>query len=194
MLSSAYSDGTTAVPPMGDGYYEARILLPNSSAPGNTPATGGTWAAFWNLTMNALPCTTKIGVCDPALVNGNDETDFYEEYAVAPTFMQGGTHVYGNNIGTGVYIEQAQPNGPNFDMTWDFHRVGALIKNGTTTLFLDDKQVGIVATNGIFPGTPTPTINWFLLINLAMGSGWPINAPPAGYYDMVVDYVRYYAP
>jgi hypothetical protein len=191
MLSSAFNDGTTNVP-MADGYYEARILLPNSSAPGNTPATGGTWFAWWMLTVNALPCTTKIGACDPALVGGNDETDIAEEYAVAPTYVQAGTLVYGSNIGTAVYIYQNQPFGPTFDMTWDFHRFGLLVKNGTSSLFVDDKPFGITATNGVFPGTPSPIINWFVLLNLAMGSGWPDNAPPAGYFDAWVDYVRYY--
>src|SRR4029077_7692790 len=80
-LSSAYTDGTSAVPvPMGDGYYEAAILLPNASSPGNNAVSGGTWFGWWMLTMNALPCKSKIGVCDPALVNGNDETDIAEEY------------------------------------------------------------------------------------------------------------------
>jgi predicted ATP-dependent endonuclease of OLD family len=31
-----------------------------------------------------------------------------------------------------------------------------------------------------------------LLVNLAMGGGWAVNPPPGGYYDMWIDYVRYY--
>jgi len=45
---------------------------------------------------------------------------------------------------------------------------------------------------GEIPNLSTPY--WYVLLDLAMGGGWPDNAPPANYYDMWIDYVRYYAP
>jgi hypothetical protein len=54
---------------------------------------------------------------------------------------------------------------------------------------MDDKLLASVPLVEV-PGIST--LNWYLIVNLAMGGGWPVNPPPAGYYDMWIDYVRYY--
>jgi hypothetical protein len=150
------------------------------------------------LTVNALKCPVKTGACDPALVNGNDELDIDEQYGKFPSWITDGSHVYGTNIGTGAYIYHSQPSAdtpvllPVKDFTWDFHRYGLLIKKSVATLYVDDVQLGTPTPIGQFPGTPTPVINWYMLLNLALGAGWPENAPPAQYYDQWVKYVHYY--
>jgi hypothetical protein len=61
--------------------------------------------------------------------------------------------------------------------------------DNTATVYLDDTPLGSVALDGV---PSISTLNWYLMVNLAMGGGWPDNSPPAGYYDMWIDYVRYY--
>ncbi len=208
LLATAYPDGTTSFdgirhPVMGDGYYEAKILFPDGGGPDGVGAngsaiSGGTWGAWWMLTVNALKCPVKTGACDPMLVNGNDEFDIIEQYGKFPSWLTTGSHVYGTNIGTSAYTYHAQPSAdtpvllPVKDFTWDFHRFGVKILNGVATLYVDDVQLGTPTVLGVFPGTPTPAINWYVLLNLALGAGWPENAPPAQYYDQWIKDVRYY--
>ena len=74
-------------------------------------------------------------------------------------------------------------------MTADFHRYGVDIEAGTTTVYLDDVALGSIVTAKLGDGA-IPQFR--ILFDLAMGSGWPVNPPPAGYYDMWIDGVRYW--
>jgi len=178
LLATAFPDGSTNVP-MGNGYYEARILLPNAAASYNPKASGGTWPAFWMLTRNALQTNDA---------SGNLEEDIGEWYGVDPSSWQSGQHVYAGATGPNKGIFSGDPIG---DLTWEFHRFGLLITDTTLTSYLDDKPYGSLAKGQLIGNVP---IEWFVMINLAMGSGFPVQPPPAGYYDMWIDYVEYYAP
>lgn len=176
LLGSAFNDGTTNVPNLQDGYYEARILSPNASAGGAwTKHGGGTWPAFWMVDLQSLQPGSQ----------GTIEVDMMEQYGEDAHYTQSGEIAYGSATGGG-WIYHSDP-GPDFTM--DFHRYGLLVTSTTLTIYLDDQPLGSIA-KGSIPGINP--LNWLLMINLAMGSGWPLNAPPANYFDMWIDYVRYY--
>lgn len=175
LLATAFPDGSTNAPALQNGYYEARILSPNGSAGSNTNASGGTWPAWWMLDLQSLQGAS-----------GAVEIDTAEQYGNDPHYTQAEEHAYGDASGQGP-IYQGDP-GPDF--TVDFHRYGMLINNGTATFYLDDSPLGSIALT-TEPGIAT--FNWFLLLDLALGGGWPENPPPANYYDMWIDYVRYYS-
>jgi len=176
ILGSAFPDGTTNVPILQNGYYESRILTPNSYA-GDKDQSGGTWPAFWMLNLESLQPNQQGGL----------EEDVIEEYGEDPFYAQATEHAYGDAINHG-YIYAADP-GP--DLTLDFHRYGLQVTSTTVTFYFDDVPLGSIA-KGEIPNLSTPY--WYVLLDLAMGGGWPDNAPPANYYDMWIDYVRYYAP
>lgn len=172
LLATAFPDKTTNVPSLGKGYYEARILVPNGAP------NGGTWPGWWMLDLTGWQSPTPIGRL---------EIDTMEEYGNNPSYTQAGEHAYGAATGSG-WIYRGKP-GP--DLTWDFHRHGMLITDTTATYYLDDKPLGS-APRAKLAGNPP--VKWFLLLDLAMGSGFPVNPPPAGYFDTWIDYVSYYAP
>ena len=180
LLSSAFPDGSTNLPPTGDGYYEARILIPNAEAPGNNAASGGTWPAFWTLDRRAI---TNHAI-------GNTEWDILEMYGIDRSYLHVNEWDYSPASGPNGAIFQGYPVAGK-DLTVDFHRYGLLVKGGMVTAYFDDVPLGTKAEGKLGDGvSPNP----FILIDLAMGSGWPVNPPPAGYYDMWVNYVEYYAP
>jgi hypothetical protein len=178
LLASAFPDGTTNVP-LANGYYEARILLPYAATPGDNNASGGTWPGWWMLTTNSM----QLGS-----TSGNLEEDIGEWYGNDAAYMQYGQHVYGNAMGPNAGIYSGHPIG---DLTWDFHRYGLLVTNTTVTAYLDDQPLQSLPKGQLQNNEPPA---WFLLLDLAMGSGWPVNPPPAGYFDMWIDYVKYYKP
>jgi hypothetical protein len=174
LLATAFPDGSTNVPNLGNhGYYEARILVPNAAP------NGGSWPAWW--TLNLVP--TSIGASSSA------EYDIMEQYGDFPTYTTATAHAWGSSTGGGWYNNQPM-NGA--DITWDFHRFGLLVTDTLLTVYFDDVALATFPAV-LLPGN-TPVASWFLLLNLAMGGGWQVNPPPGGYYDMWIDYVRYYAP
>jgi hypothetical protein len=178
LLSSAFPDGSTNLP-AGNGYYESRILIPDgsTSAAGRVPLSGGTFPAFWMLTIQGL---------GPVGKTSNVEEDIMEANGPFPTYFAATQHAYGSATGPSGSIYHNQPGG---DLTWDFHRYGLLITTTTVSAYFDDKLMGSLP-RAFMPGGVVPT--WFVMLDLAMGSGWPVTPPLAGYYDMWVDYVRYY--
>lgn len=173
-LSSAYPDGTTTLPVTGDGYYEIRVITPDAQP------NGGTWPAFWTLDRRAI---TNTGI-------GNIEWDVMEEYGVDRSYWHANAHAYSPATGPNGAIFQGYP-APGKDLSVDWHRYGLLVKGGNVTAYFDDVPFGTLAEGKLGDGiSPNP----FILIDLAMGSGFPVNPPPAGYFDMWVSYVSYYAP
>lgn len=185
MLSTGFGSSppvTTNLPVLTDGYYEARMLVPNASA-GNpwSGKAGGTWPAFWQTSINSTDSSGTI------------ELDSVEYYGEDPGYYQVATHAWGNasipnSSSKGDFIYHQDPQS---DLTWDFHRTGLLIQgsgtnNGTVCSYLDDVKMGCqplpVLANGAAP-------QWLFMINMAMGAGWPTNPPPSNQYDMFVDYV-----
>lgn len=182
LLATAFPDGTTNVPQLQNGYYEARILTPNSwSGCAWCDTSGGTWPAFWQANLESL----QPGEQDSGT---GIELDTTEQYGEDPYYTQSGEIAYGNATGGG-WIYHAYPNNLP-DLTADFHRYGLLVTSSTVTAYLDDQPLGSIAKATI-PGLAKPY--WYVMLDLAMGGGWSDRVPPGNYYDMWIDYVRYYA-
>ena len=183
ILSTAYPDRTTTMPAT-DGYYDAKILIPNAfcSAKGNNTCSGGTWPSFWML--------------DLATTGGGMEMDMTEMFGNDPSYQQGFTHAYGAAFypasPNGGYA--GNPLGPNADFTWDWHTVGMKITNsgtagGTVCEYFDEVQLQCDS----FPqyGAPNSGVkpNWAVMLELASGGGWVSLPPPSNQYDMFIDWV-----
>ena len=74
-------------------------------------------------------------------------------------------------------------------MTWDWHRFGLLVTPTTGTSYFNDKPMGSQPMPQ-YADKSAPLWGW--MMNLAMGSGWPVNAPPANHYDMWINYIWLY--
>jgi len=64
-------------------------------------------------------------------------------------------------------------------LTWDWHRFGLLVTPTTVTSYFDDKPMGSQPMPQ-YADKSAPLWGW--MMNLAMGSGWPVNAPPANHH------------
>lgn len=183
-LSSAFKDGSNSNTVVGDGYYDARVLVPNAAcgSSGNNSCSGGTWPAFWMLTVGS-PNSSNI------------ELDMMEMYGSSPDYLQQYTHVYNGAFypnGTG-----AGSSGYDGDHTWDWHTVGMKVTgSGTATgqicTYFDEVQQNCAGT-GSMPQFASPNQTavpkFAIMLNLASGGGWHEAAPPAGNYDYFVDWV-----
>lgn len=180
LLAAAFPDGSSNLPPMGNGYYEARVLIPTADASWKTSASGGTWTSVWTLSRTAITNRTI----------GNIEWDIGEWYGVDGRVLHANEWDYSPATGPNGAVFAGQP-AAGVDLSWEPHRYGWLVTDTTVTAYFDDKPLGTKA-KGQFPGGLA--INPYPIIDHAMGSGWPTNPPPAGYFDMWINYFEYYAP
>ena len=164
----AASDGTGAGFGIRYGYFEARMRLP----PGP-----GTWPAFWLGTKR--PNTDKT----PSV-----EIDVIEYYGHSTAAYSAALHVWykGENQKRSTHTVQkvAVLDGSLLEA---FHTYGVLVTSETITYYLDRKSVWRKPT--------PPELNkpLFPLVNLALGSGFPIDKTPNPSV-LFVDYVHVYAP
>ena len=144
------------------GYFEMRAKLP----PGP-----GLWPAFW-LINNQHP-------------DGSVEIDVIEHYGVAPDTYEAVTHIWSKDPAksSGELMKVKVPSGSLYSA---FHTYGVSIDSEWIVFFHD--RVEVARTKSL-PQFHRPM---FILLNLAMGSGWPIDKTPNPSY-MYVDYVRAYA-
>jgi beta-glucanase (GH16 family) len=146
------------------GYFEARMKMP----PGP-----GTWPAFWLAALK--PASDR---------EGNVEIDVIEYYGQFTSAFRSSLHVW--------YTDRSRYRGhgtkvsvPDHSLVSDFHRYGVDISPQAIVFFLDGKE---------FWRQPTPeelTYPMFPLVNLALGSGWPIDQTPNPSI-LLVDYVQIY--
>ncbi len=149
------------------GYFEMRAKFPKGL---------GTWPAFW-----------LLGV--PQLVEPRDkktitqiEIDVVEEYGVAPNAFATTVHLWGpNNFHWGKGEPFVAPG-----ITDDFHTYGVMVEDDFTTFYFDGVEVRRDKT------LKEAKVPLYLLVNLALGGGWPIDQTPNPSY-LYVDYVRAYA-
>lgn len=149
------------------GYFEARMKLP----PGP-----GTWPAFWLMSLQPASKLPKV------------EIDVIEYYGHMTDRFFATTHVWyaddDERVSTHDGITIRIPSG---SLTQDFHRFGVRVDQAQITYFLDGKEVGRQATPAEID---TPL---YPLVNLALGSGYPIEKTPDP-SRLEVDYVRVYKP
>lgn len=153
------------------GYFEARMKMP----PGP-----GVWPAFW--LSSAFDRTLK-GEADPGNT-GTVEIDVVEYYGRSPDSYQCAQHVWSPppHVGEGNTVS-TRPGEP----AENFNNYGVLVMPDFITYYFNGVEVW---------KRPTPKEHnkpLLLLVNLAAGSGWPIDKMISPSY-LYVDYVRAYAP
>jgi beta-glucanase (GH16 family) len=144
------------------GYFEMRAKLPKGP---------GLWPAFW-LVANRDEDTSA-------------EIDIIEHYGKFPEAYESVVHVWQKTPRGRSYQALLRHRVPPGSLYEDFHLYGASVESDWTIFYWDRLEVG---------RTPTPPEHYhamFILLNLAMGAGWPIDDTPNPSF-MLVDYVRAY--
>jgi len=146
------------------GYFEARMKMP----PGP-----GTWPAFW---LMSLKPADKL---DPKI-----EIDVVEYYGKFTSSYQVVTHVWRADASKnkGSMQKFSVPDG---SLVQDFHTYGVDISPKEMVFFLDRKPVWTQPTPEELDSPLYP------LVNLALGSGYPIDQTPNP-STLLVDYVHVY--
>jgi hypothetical protein len=149
------------------GYFEMRAQLPKGL---------GTWPAFW-----------LMGV--PQLQEPRDkktltqiEIDVVEQYGVGPNALHTTLHRWGPGEFHWAEGDTAIVTG----MTEGFHTYGALVEEDFIRFYFDGVELR---------KSPTPKeakVPLYLMVDLALGGGWPIAQTPDP-SRLLVDYVRVYA-
>jgi beta-glucanase (GH16 family) len=158
----AAADGTGAGAGTRYGYFETRMKLP----PGP-----GTWPAFWLASLK--PASVR---------DGNVEVDVIEYYGQYASGYRANLHVW--------YADPAKVRGvgekidvPDGALVRSFHTYGVDVSPQAIVYFLDGRKVWRQ------PTPPELTAPLYPLVNLALGSGWPIDHTPNP-STLLVDYVH----
>lgn len=147
------------------GYFEMRAKLPKGP---------GTWPAFWMSDVTNLQRPT------PKVTNM--EIDILEQYGISDTLMHTTLHWwYPDRPEWAVYRMEYVP-----DMTDDFHDYGLMWTKEYLIWYFDGKELFRVKTP-----EELQTHKEYMMVNLALGSGWPIDQTPNP-SDMLVKWVRAY--
>jgi len=144
------------------GYFEMRAKLPKGP---------GLWPAFW-LIANRQEDTSA-------------EIDVLEHYGKFPDMYESVVHVWKKTERGRDYQALYRTNVPSGSLYEDFHTYGVSVEPDWTVFYFDRAEVARTAT------PPEHRYPMFLLVNLAMGAGWPIDETPTPSF-MYVDYVRAY--
>ena len=147
------------------GYFEAKMQL---------PAGPGVWPGFWLLGLGRFQ-TPK-----PKFV----EVDILEEYGKDPLIAHQVVHVWNPD---GSEYSAVQNKSTCQGMTTGFHTYGALLKPDYIHFYYDGAELWKT------PTPPEAKEPLFVMVNLALGSGWPIDQTPNP-SRLYVKYIRVYAP
>ncbi|HBC85837.1 MAG TPA: hypothetical protein DCZ94_02670 [Lentisphaeria bacterium] len=149
------------------GYFEMRAKMPKGP---------GVWPAFW-LSSSFDRKNPKGGE------TGCVEIDIIEYYGHAPNSYTATMHVWEPkpHWGEGTSI-MTKPD----EASSGFHNYGCMVEPDFTTMYFDGIEVWKTKT----PKEHNKPL--MILLNLALGSGWPIDKTPNPSV-MEVDYVRAYA-
>ncbi len=149
------------------GYFEMRAKLPKGL---------GTWPAFW-----------LMGV--PQLVEPRDrktitqvEIDVVEQYGVGPNALHTTLHLWGPG---NFHWAEGEPSVVS-GMTDDFHTYGVSVEDDVIIFYFDRVELRRCKT------PKEAKVPLYLMVDLALGGGWPIDRTPDPSV-MLVDYVRAYA-
>ena len=147
------------------GYFEARMKFPEGP---------GTWPAFWLMSLQPAQQTPKIEI---------DVVEYYghmtDKYFVTGHVWYGGADKHRTRR------DGKRLSVPAGSLTGGFHRFGVRVDENHTTYFLDGEAMW---------QQPTPEEHkapLYPLVNLALGSGYPIDKTPDP-STLEVDYVRLY--
>jgi beta-glucanase (GH16 family) len=147
------------------GYFEMRAKL---------PAGPGVWPAFW------LDSLTPPGSSDPSL-----EVDIIEQYGKFPDHYNSTIILWPKTPDTRQRSAAKIHTVPYGSMSADFHTYGADVEPEWTVFYFDRVEKWRVKT-------PTEhTHDLMILVDLGLGSGWPIDKTPSPSF-MYIDYIRAY--
>jgi beta-glucanase (GH16 family) len=149
------------------GYFEMRAELP----PGP-----GTWPGFW-LNANQPKSDNSPGV----------EIDVIEYYGQFTDGYHSSVHIWNKDDPKKSTVEDHITHVPPGSLTSGFHTYGVDVEPDWITFYLDRRETWRAATP---PELQDPLM---VLVDLALGSGWPIDKTPNPSV-MKVDYVHVFAP
>ena len=162
MLSSVDCNGNGFSQALG--YWECRMQLPSGA---------GVWPAFWLAGVNGISKTRTTN---------SAEIDILEAYGVDMTKAHHNTHIWAPNgsqvSGTGNVTTQA-------GMTTAFHVYGCLVNADFIHFYFDGVEVAKT------PTLPQEALPLYVMVDLALGGGWPIGIPSPT--RMYVDYIHVYS-
>lgn len=144
------------------GYFEIRAKLPGGP---------GVWPAFWLLGVDRSDRFPEI--------------DVFEYYGHASHQFHSVVHVWSKGGGVQEGREQITKVAPRL-LAEEFNIFGVDVGAEWTTFYLNGMQVWRTKSE---PEFSQPL---YVLLNLALGSGWPIDKTPNPSF-LYVDYVRVYA-
>jgi Glycosyl hydrolases family 16 len=172
------------------------------------PRAGGTWSAFWMETLNMYTQsrTTNGTEIDVFEIYGdqtfnNPATTYLptSAYQTVQDWTPANAHVTAVQGPHGSTVTNPA-NGQPLDLTLGWHVFSVLINGTVITFYIDNVQT--------FTATMPPSgINqpFFMMVDLAMGGGWPIDPSPAPsdnsdvapngttYQELAIAYIRAYA-
>jgi beta-glucanase (GH16 family) len=156
------------------GRFEARIKIPRGQ---------GIWPAFWMLGNDI----EKPGW------PGCGEIDIMENIGKEPALVHGTIHGPGYSGANGIGAAYALPGDQRF--ADDFHLFAVEWEPNAIRFYVDDHLYATRIPTDLPQGTKWVYDHpFFLLLNVAVGGGWPGNPDPTTVFPqtMLVDYVRVY--
>ena len=142
------------------GYFEIKAKL---------PAGEGVWPAFWLVGRDRSTHTAEI--------------DVFEHQGRFPYRFTSSVHVWDRTEPKKSRSVHHRVPVPPDSLSEQFHTYGALVDSQQVRIYLDRREVWSTAT----PDQHHQPM--YVLLNLALGSGWPIDKTPSPSF-MLVDYVR----
>jgi beta-glucanase (GH16 family) len=147
-----------------DGYFEARMKM---------PAGPGTWPAFW-----------LVSHSDPTY---HCEIDIIEYYGHGMGWYQIALHLWPKSPSAKLGSELETIKVRDHSLVEAFHTYGVEITHDDIIFYLDRVEVARMAA----PVAAHQPMS--MLVDLALGSGWPIDKTPDPSI-LYVDYIKAFAP
>ncbi len=144
------------------GYFEVRMKLP----PGK-----GVWPAFWLIGVDRSNYTAEI--------------DVIEYYGRVPSEFSSGYRIWTADQDDEDPSDGRWTNVEDGSLSADFHSYGVEIGSEETIFYLDREAIWSFETPEEFH------MPFFPLVNLALGSGWPIDETPNPSH-LLIDYIHVY--
>jgi beta-glucanase (GH16 family) len=138
------------------------------------PCGAGIWPAFWLAGVSGISKTRTTN---------SIEIDILEAYGVDMTIAHHSVHVWTPH-GAQMYATGAADAHAGMITGW--HKYACLVNADFIHFYFDDTEVYKI------PTPPSALLPLYLMVNLALGGGWPIDIPSPT--SMYVDYIRVYAP
>jgi hypothetical protein len=149
------------------GYFEIRAKL---------PAGPGVWPAFW---LDSMPPPNST---DPSI-----EIDVFEHYGKFPYTFNSTVTVWPKTDKAARRSEMKINKVPSGSLSAAFHTYGVMVDPKWIVFYFDRNEVWRV------PTPPEHRHGLMILVDLGLGSGWPIDQTPNPSY-MYIEYVRAWMP